>query len=151
MINTNEFRLSTLSGKSISIDLNDKVSVITGDSSTGKTMMLEFLEALKLEPTELKSSTIQLGDIEVCLTESSISILMAVNTEGKLIFIDRFEILQTPELIKFIWESKNYFVICCHTPSKDLYINEQSVLSLSYDKDTMAYKTKPIIYSGEMF
>lgn len=132
----------------IDIGINSLVSIITGDSSTGKTFMLTMMQILKeVGQDKIIESNIDLDDIIICSNQKDIKNLLrdTDNTIGKTIFIDRYDINYSSELNDFIETSSNRFVIMSHAQYKQLNIHAESFLIIHYSKDTKTFTTEPLI------
>lgn len=129
------------------IPIYDKITVITGDSATGKTKMMNFLKACKSakKNNEKIEASINLEDILLVFDEDTIKLLIENKEEGKIIFIDRFNTMQSKELIEFVNESKNIFIIMGHRNVSEL-TSQDAVLNMKCDGNS--YKCEQIYGNG---
>lgn len=110
-----EIKLVTKSNATVLIPLYDRVSVITGDSASGKTKLFRFLKACQGAPTEVTSATIDLNKMLFIDSQYDLDNFDFDHYEGYMVFIDHFSFLQdSRKLLKFIDESKNTFIIMGH-------------------------------------
>ena len=95
------------------IPIYDKITVITGDSATGKTKMMRFLKACKnARKNNVKiESSIDMDDILLVTDEDMLKMIIRTNEHEKIIFIDRFNNVYSEELLTFMNDSKNIFII----------------------------------------
>lgn len=119
---------------SLEIPIYDKISVITGDSSTGKTKMMQFLKACKNAwRNNVKiESNINLKDIILVDNEYTLESVIIRKESGKFIFIDRFNILVNNDILNFMKDSKNIFVIIGHRNISEL-TSQDAVLRMKCD------------------
>ena len=116
------------------IPIYDKITVITGDSATGKTKMMGFLRACKnaMKNNIKIESTINLNDILLVSDEDTLNLLIKKGENGKIIFIDRFNSLFCEEVLKFMTNSKNIFIIMGHRNISEL-TSQDAVLNMKCD------------------
>ena len=128
----------------IHIPIYDKVTVITGDSATGKTKLLNVLLACKgvseTNQDEVLESTINISDIVVVRNKDDLTSVLSQNLQKKYIFIDKMNLLYCDELDKFMDESKNIFVVNGHWDIAEL-TGQDAVLGLKHNgTDFECYK-----------
>lgn len=139
-----------IQSESLIVDLNTHslISVIVGNSSTGKTFMTSVLKDIKdAGVKKLIKSNVNLDDILLCTNKDSIQamLLNKQNIKGKLIFIDRYDIYYSDELDTFISDSPNKFIIMSHTKYDRLNLNSSSFLVLNYSNTTKKFTTEPAV------
>ncbi|MBR1455090.1 MAG: hypothetical protein IJ593_10690 [Lachnospiraceae bacterium] len=103
----------------VTLQLDGGITIITGDSATGKTFFLNRLKMAIKERSlrEFVKTNYDLDKTYVCLDRDSIDKMY--NREKNLIFIDRFDTIALDDktykvnrqLIDFINDSDNIFVI----------------------------------------
>lgn len=126
-------KIETIIGESIDIPLYDKVTVITGNSSSGKTKMINWLKACKKVPKEVKYSSIDLNNIIIISDEDDIEHIINSQTSGNYIFIDHYSFLENNvDLYNFIRKSKNIFIIMGHRNTSGL-TSQDAVLMMEHD------------------
>ena len=116
------------------IPIYDKITIITGDSATGKIKMMRFLKAYKnarKNNTKIES-TINLNDILLVSDENMINLIMDKKEHEKIIFIDRFHTIYSKKLVTFMNESKNIFIIIGHRNVSEL-TSQDAVLTMRCD------------------
>lgn len=116
------------------IPIYDKVTVITGDSATGKTKMLNFLKECKnasRNQIEVKS-TINLEDIIIVDDNYFLDIIIEKQEKSKTIFIDRANLLINDNVLNFMNKSNNVFILIGHGNVSKL-ASQDAVLSLKHD------------------
>lgn len=129
------------------IPIYDKITVITGDSATGKTKMMNFLKACKSAKknnTKIESS-VNIDDILLVFDEDTLKLIMEKKEEGRIIFIDRFNTMQSQEIAKFMDESKNIFIIMGHRNVSEL-TSQDAVLNMKCDGNN--YQCEQIYING---
>lgn len=129
----NDIIIKTKAGDSLEIPIYDKVTVITGNSSSGKTKMIRWLQACLRVPEEVTYSTVRLEDILVISENESLQFIMNNNTVNKYIFIDHYSFVANNKgLIEFITESNNKFIIIGHRNTSGL-TSQDAVLRMRHD------------------
>lgn len=92
--------------------LDYPVEIVKGDSGTGKTYIYKVIDIYATEQS-LKGKyecSYPLERVKILLNAFSVNQLQSLN--GYIIFIDRGDMLLTPELIDYInKDSQNYYVI----------------------------------------
>ena len=130
------------------IPIYDKITVITGDSATGKTKMMHFLKACKSANKKNQAkveSSVNIDDIILITDEYTSKLMIDKQESGKIIFIDRFNNLLSEELKEFIYESKNIFVLLGHRNVSEL-TSQDAVLCMKCDGNN--YKCEQIYKYG---
>ena len=126
----------------VRLKLKSIVSVVTGDSATGKTFLIKMLENLiDSEAISLINSNINIDDLVVCRTQRDIENLLGLHSifTNKTIFIDRYDLLHTEDLDKFILSGKNRIVLMSHTAYEKLDLHSESLISIKYDKESRTF------------
>lgn len=126
------FRIKSKTGIEINIPINAKVTIITGDSATGKTKMIKQLNDL-LGTNEIIESTVNKEQIEVIKDLAEFKRLYSMNIDNKIIFIDKFDLTDFKVSIPFIEESNNLFVLCAHRSLPECGWEEDSILEMHHD------------------
>lgn len=137
--------------KSFTVDIRipSLISVVTGDSSTGKTLMLNLLKDLQNAGSyKVVESNIELDDIIICTDQNDISYLLMHKDElvGKTIFIDRYDMYYSEDLTKFIKKSPNRFILMSHTRVRLDKFPVYSLITLKYSDNTKTFSTEPLFY-----
>lgn len=138
-------KIEAKSGVCIIIPLNNKVSILTGDSATGKTKLINYIGDLLKDTSEIKNSSINIKNIKVCHNEEDVIELMKRNIKNNIIIIDRFDTMSNEDnIMEFIRESSNYFIVAAHKEFKQCGYSTDSMLGLNYNDLTYkAYKLFP--------
>jgi hypothetical protein len=126
------FHVRSITGISIDIPINAKVTIIKGDSSTGKTKMISDLSTL-IETDDITESTVNPKDIILIKDLQSFRLLLETHYEDKLIIIDKFELTDFTESIPFLEDSKNWFIVCSHRRLPKCGWDRESVLEMHHD------------------
>ena len=129
------------------IPIYDKITVITGDSATGKTKMMNFLKACKRAKknnTKIESS-VNLDDILLVFDEDTIKLIIEKKEKDRIIFIDRFNTVYSEKLEKFMTESKNIFIIMGHRNTSEL-TSQDAVLNMKCNGNN--YECEQIYKNG---
>lgn len=134
-------------GTELHIPIYDKITVITGDSATGKTKMMGFLKACKnARKNNVKiESSIDMDDILLVTDEDMLKMIIRTNEHEKIIFIDRFNNIYSQELLTFMNHSKNIFVIMGHRNISEL-TSQDAVLAMKCDGNN--YSCEQIYKNG---
>ncbi len=126
-------RIETNMGETMEIPIYDKVTVITGSSSSGKTKLINWLRACKNVPLEVKDSSIKLEDIILITDNDSVTHILNEQPIGKYIFIDHYSFIENRiELYDFIKNSENIFIIMGHRNTSGL-TSQDAVLVMRHD------------------
>lgn len=118
----------------ISIPIYDKITVITGDSATGKTKMINFIKACLnsvRNQAEIETS-INLDDIIIIDDKYTMESVIKNDEKKKIIFIDRFNILVDKNILQFIQKSQNIFILIGHRNLSELTMQD-AVLIMKHD------------------
>ena len=129
------------------IPIYDKITVITGDSATRKTKMMGFLKACKnarKNNTKIESS-IEINDILLVSDEDMLKMIIEKNESKKIIFIDRFNNVYSEELLTFMNDSKNIFIIMGHRNISEL-TSQDAVLAMKCDGNN--YRCEQVYKNG---
>lgn len=132
MNNINEFYLRTKSGISVRIPVNNKVTIITGDSATGKTKLVSYLSDLLIDKNEITETSVDLDSIIICKDKLDVEQLVKENVNNKLIFIDRFDTLDN-EIISYISRTSCHFILFAHKDVPQCGYDYSSILEMSHD------------------
>lgn len=95
----------------IEITFDSIISLIVGDSGTGKTYIAKYIKNYSQTETlkEYVKCNWDLNKLYVCLNKNDIEDIYS--KEGHIIIIDRFDMYANDKLIDFINTCKNMFVI----------------------------------------
>lgn len=143
--------IRTKEDETLDIPLYDKVTVLTGDSATGKTKMLGWLSACKSvskeNPNEIVETSVNLEDITIITSEEMVKSLLKGEYYHKIIFIDRFMLWANTDLIEYIYNSENIYIILGHRNTSEI-TSQDAVLGLRHDgKNYTCYQ----IYENGLF
>jgi hypothetical protein len=133
-----------LNGTSIFVDIPHKVNLIIGDSGTGKSYMLDILGAVKISSNLISTTNIDVHDIRIWNKPDDIN----TSISGKLIFIDRYSLIVNKDLVKFIEDSNNKFVILLQSLDYLLDVSVMNVYVLDFEPVNMIFKTELYIGSN---
>lgn len=143
IFNTN-FVIKSKAGESVEIPLNNKVTILTGDSATGKTKLIRFIKLLLSDETEIQYTSVDdiCNKVVVCESKKEVMEVIDNKTKNKIIIIDRFDIMSNDkEIIDFMDESSNIFIVAAHKAFKQCGYSTDSMLGLKHDGiNYVAYK-----------
>ena len=135
MNNTNRLIIDVPGYLNIDMQIIGKVTVLCGDSGSGKTLLFKHIMASRNVSFPGKYSNIDLNKVTYWSDVCHIN----YNDTNKLIMIDRYPLFKRadPNIDKFIIESKNKFIIASHvvvpgTVQSDYY-------TVTYDMDKCKY------------
>lgn len=138
-------RISTCNFQ-IDIELNSLVNVITGDTSVGKTYLISIIRALQnSNRSTILNTNIDLDDIIICNNKQDIQFICQSGIKGMTIIIDRYDILHTDILDKFILSGNNRIILMSHTMYYNLDLHSESLLVLKYIKSEHKFITESIL------
>lgn len=127
------FHLKSKTGIQIDMPINAKVSVITGDSATGKTKMINDIAGL-LRTNEITECNYDLDKIRVVRDMSEWRwLVQSISFEENIVFVDKFDLTDFKESIPFIEGSRNYFVLCAHRRLPECDWCTESYLEIQHD------------------
>lgn len=131
----------------LNIPIYDRITVITGDSATGKTKMMKFLDACKkAKKNQIKiEANVNIDDIILVDDEYTLQLMIEKNESKKIIFIDRFNTLFSDELLKFMSKSDNMFIIMGHRNVSEL-TSQDAVLNMICDGNN--YRCEQVYKNG---
>lgn len=132
------FNIKNSTGIEINIPINNKVTIITGDSATGKSKMLRDLDFMLQDTSLITSTTVNLNSIIICHNVRNALNLLSNNKSlnSKIIFIDDYDSIEPADetkLISIIRESKNLFVLMAHKDVPKCGYNHRSILGFEHD------------------
>lgn len=133
MVSDTTFYIKTKSGIEVTIPINNKVTILTGDSATGKTKMCKLLSNILTDKAEVAEKTVDLDTIIVCLNEKEFINAISANPKGKIIFADRFDRVKGENIFDYIDESSNLYVLCAHCDIPQCGYSLESLLGLKHD------------------
>ena len=134
LINNNIINIEIKSGVSIIIPINNKVNIITGDSATGKTKMVSYLDTILEDTSEVTKKSVDLSNIIICKDEKSVKEYIKQDVKNKIFIIDRFDTMSDDrEIIDFMDESSNIFIVCAHKSFEQCGYSTDSMLGLKHD------------------
>lgn len=140
------FHLISTKGIEIHMPINAKISIISGNSATGKTKMMNDLADI-IENDFVKSCNIEPSRIKVLKDRQAFDFFMKENSvRESIIFIDNFELTNINRSAKFIEHSYNIFVISCKCRLPKISCSLDSALSLTHDGKI--YDLEPIDLSN---
>lgn len=135
IFNTN-LAIESKAGESVEIPINNKVTILTGDSATGKTKLIRFIKLLLSDSAEIKQTSIDNVCNKVIVCESKDDVLRLIDEKvcNKIIIIDRFDIMSSDKkIIEFMKESSNIFIVAAHKDFDQCGYSTDSMLGLKHD------------------
>lgn len=132
----------------VHLELNSLISVVTGNSSTGKTFLVKMIElARENNGAAVIKSNININDIITCRTENDIEVLLYKKDtlKGKTIFIDRYDYFHSEELNNFILSAANRIILMSHTFYEELNLHAESFILINYDAEKRIFYTEKLI------
>lgn len=85
----------------INLDIKDRITIIMGDSATGKTYLINTIDAITKNPGTIKVSGIPENRLVVCKSESEVANILNCK-HSSMIFIDRYDNYSTESKKKII-------------------------------------------------
>lgn len=128
--------IESKAGESVEIPINNKVTILTGDSATGKTKLIKFIKLLMSDSAEIRYASIDGICDKVIVCESKDDVLKVIDRKvnNKIIIIDRFDLISSDKnIIKFIDESSNIFIVAAHKEFDQCGYSTDSMLGLKHD------------------
>ena len=120
----------------VEIELRSKVTILTGNSGTGKTLLFNTVP-----------STLEDGTQVICFTKKSFTagLSEAIRTTSNALFIlDRFDLYKTPDIIDAInKDASNKFVIISRCWNGISY-NDLTACNVIFDECEQVYKLQTI-------
>lgn len=139
-----DFIIESTAGERVQIPINNKVTILTCDSATGKTKLIEFIKMLIYDRSQIKYASIDrvYDKVIVCQKKDEVLNLISKSTVNKIIFIDRFDTMSSNEdIINYMNESSNIFIVAAHKAFKQCGYSTDSMLGLKHDgTNYKAYK-----------
>ena len=135
IFNTN-LTIESKAGESVEIPIYNKVTILTGDSATGKTKLIRFLKLLLSDSAEIKRTSIDNVCDKVIVCESKEDVLSLIDKKvyNRIIIIDRFDIMSSEKkIIEFMKESSNIFIVAAHRDFDQCGYSTDSMLGLKHD------------------
>lgn len=128
------FYIKTKRGIEIKIPINNKVTIITGDSATGKTKMIRYISDILKDKSEITETTVILESVVVCKDIEDVKALVDQKEKGKIIFIDRYDSIENiSPLISFIRETRNLFILLAHKDVPQCGYDYTSILNMYHN------------------
>lgn len=119
------------------LEFTGNIMLIRGDSGSGKTYicnLIRDLQANEFTQSKVKAS-IPLSDIVV--VRSKLELAGALNVSGKLVIIDRYDMLvddsNREEVLNFINKSRNIFILMYRGKETGFNVNTLNFVSIHYD------------------
>ena len=131
-----DFIIESTAGEKVQIPINNKVTILTGDSATGKTKLMRFIKMLMYDKSEIKYASISevYDKVEVCQSKDEVLSLISKGVVNKIIFIDRFDTMSNNEdIINYMDDSSNIFIVAAHKAFKQCGYSTDSMLGLKHD------------------
>ena len=132
----------------VNLKLNSLISVATGYSLTDSSFLVKLLKLLKeVNPKRIVKSNISTDDIIACKTKNDVELLLIKKDKikGKTIFIDRYDILHSDELSKFILSGNNRVIIISYTFYNKLNLHAESFIIIKYNKEKRLFYTERVL------
>ena len=121
-------------GTEITIPINAKVSIIRGDSATGKTKLIKYLSDI-IAAKEVEKCNYDISNIKILRDMAEYQLFVNGNSvSNNVIFIDKFDMTDFEESIPFIISSQNFFIICAHRSIPQCGWCKESILELEHTK-----------------
>ena len=115
-----------------SINFCSNTMLIRGDSASGKTYLCNLIRALKNNPNNELKVSIPLDKTEVVSTPLELKAIL--EEKGKLIFIDRYDMLindsNRKEVTDFINRGENLFILMYRNSESGLIVTTNSYVSI---------------------
>ena len=144
----NNIEIETKIGETLRIPIFDRITVITGNSSTGKTKLIKWLKACKMVPNDIVKTTIDLNKVVFITEQNDMDYVMNKGLEDYIVFIDHYSFFEdNNELRNFILYSKNIFIVIGHRNTSAL-TSQDAILYLDYDG--MHYTCKQVYENGPL-
>lgn len=129
-------------GTIIKIPINAKVSIIRGDSATGKTKLIKYLSNI-IMAKEVERCNYDISKIKVIRDMAEYQLFVDGKTVvNNIIFIDKFDMTNFEESIPFIMTSENFFILCAHRNIPKCGWCKESILELEHKRRRYILKTK---------
>ena len=130
---TEGFYLKSNTGSEITIPINAKVSVISDDSASGKTKMINYIDSL-LKSGNIAECNYDLDKIRVIKNIKEWNQFVEEDPiEYNVVFVDNFDLTDFRESVPFIESLKNYFILCAHRRLPKCGWCSESYLRLEHD------------------
>lgn len=144
MIDTT-INIKAKSGVCIKIPVNNKVTILTGDSATGKTKMIKYMKELSKDTNEIEHTTVNIDSFVFCDDIQDMINNINANIKHKVIIIDRFDTMSNnKKIIEFMINSENYFIVSAHKEFTKCGYSTDSMLGIRHDGiNYEAYKLFP--------
>lgn len=124
------------------------VTILCGDSGTGKTYIIDQLRVLKQTPGLLKYSGFNIDDTIIIDRESEINQLEQDKVKGKLIFVDRADKLQEQTnkiLNKLINSCQNTWILMKRFNKESIKADKQNQNKFNSDVNFTRYGYKQLL------
>jgi len=150
IITNNIIEIRSKLGVSITIPVHNKVSILTGDSATGKSKMINCLAELLQDNSEIDYCSV--GDpnkLLICKNKKDFECHIENIKLGKkealakaIVIIDRFDTMSDDkDILEFIRDYNAIFIVCAHKSFEQCGYSTNSMLGLKHDGNSyIAYK-----------
>lgn len=133
---------------SMSLALHSIVNVNINKNQSNTPSLMKLLENISsVHKSKIVSTNIVLSDIIVCRKQSDVNVLLSNkdSIQNKTIFIDRFDYMQSDELVEFIRSGKNQFIINSRTGYEKLDLHAESIMFIHYDREHHRYYSENVL------
>lgn len=116
------------------LKLNEMITLVGGDSGTGKTYISKIIKSNVTEPTlrRLSTSNIDFDKTYVCLDKTDLD--GVYNRTGHLIILDRFDTYADKKLVDYIRTTPNLYIIMFRGGNYNLQVRLDALVVLKSEE-----------------
>ena len=117
---------------SIELEIESGVTLISGDSSTGKTFICEQIKGVIIEKSLRHEVNCNFPLDDTIVISNEIEFKKAMKSTNKLIFLDKVAMYDSPELADFINKRRNTFIVMYRKMKNKFNILQREIKELNY-------------------
>ena len=116
------------------LEFTSHIMLIRGDSASGKTYFCNLIRNLQSNELTMGKAKASIPLDKTIIVSTPLELKAILTEKGKLIIIDRYDILITDKnrkiITDFINKPDNIFIIACRSKDKGLRVNASSYVSI---------------------
>lgn len=153
MVRLSKIQIHPALNITVEINIDQMVTILCGNSGTGKTYIVDFLRVVKQTPGLIKYSGFDPDDILIIDRESEINQIGQDKIRGKLIIVDRADKLQTntnEKLTELINKCQNTWILMKRFNKESIRADKRNQNKFNSDVNFTRYGYKQLIVQKDI-